>query len=76
MEYKVTPVAADTPTITGDALVLLIDAGSTHTAVNTAGDLTITDNVPGVAGNSVVFTDVSTDTVQVAVVTPPAGGAD
>ena len=74
--YTITPSAADNATVMGDALVTVINLGATHTAVNAVGTITITAVVPGVAGNSVVFTDVTTDTGTTGTPTSPTGGAD
>jgi len=77
VDYLDTPTASDTPTVVGDALVLLIDAGGTHTAVNTLGSLSITAVVLGSAGNLVLFDDKSTDTgTGPGIVTAPSGGKD
>ena len=75
-QYDITPTAADTPTIMGDALAPIITAGGTHTAVNAAGTITITDVTPGTAGNAVVFVDVTADSTTTGTATSPAGGTD
>ncbi|RKZ56211.1 MAG: hypothetical protein DRQ44_16940, partial [Gammaproteobacteria bacterium] len=74
--YVYTPVAADDATVAGLAIETLINAGATHTATSVAGVITITSTTLGSAGNVVIFTDFSTDSGTVAVVTPPAGGVD
>ena len=76
VSYTITPTAGDTPTVMGDALAPIISAGGTHSAVNAAGTITITDLTAGAAGNSVVFANVTTDTAATGTATNPSGGSD
>jgi hypothetical protein len=77
VSYSVSPAAAATPTAVGDLLAALVNAGITHTAVNVAGLVTITDITGGVLGDAVVLADTSTDTgMSGAVLTQPTGGAN
>ena len=76
VQYDVTPTAADTPDVVAAALAPIITAGGTHTAVAVTDTITITDNVPGTAGNAVVFTDVTADSTMTGTATDPSGGTD
>ena len=75
-DYIVTSNAGDTGTAIADLMVVQINAGITHTAVNLNGVITITAVTGGVAGNAVVFTDESTDTTMTGVALNPTGGQD
>lgn len=77
VEFSVVVTASQTPTIVGGLIADLINASGTHSAVNTAGDVVLTDVTGGVLGNAVVLADVSTDTGMTgAVLTQPASGAN
>ena len=76
VQYDITPTASDTATVMATALTAEINSGSTHVASNAAGVITITSVYSGVAGDSVVFTDATTDTGTTGVPTQPTGGVD
>ena len=57
-------------------MAIQINNGGTHTASPSGENLTITNNDSGVAGNSVVLTDVESPTGISVTVNQPAGGTD
>ncbi len=76
VNYEIVPTVGNTPAVTAGTMVGLVNGGSTHTATNIDGVVTVTSVESGIEGNSVVFTDESTDSTQTAVAVSPTGGTD
>ena len=74
--YSVSPGAADTPAVTAQALVDLVNGGSQMTAILNVATVDLTALAGSGASANITITDVTTDTTQTASPTGLAGGVD